>query len=416
MAQMERRKGPSQARACRFLILVGLFLPLALLPAFDVALAGIEESIVHGGFFVKAAGKTEAYRADELFLPASTLKVATSLLALDRLGPEYRFSTKFYLDSQDNLYIQGFGDPFLTSEEVLRISLSLKKAGVEHVHSLFLDDSAFSIEGPPPGSGSSSNPYDARNGALAVNFNTVSVVACQQGGDVCSGEPQTPTLPLMRFFKSRVRQNPQRFTIGVLEGKTELPPELEYVGQLFAAQLRSAGVEVGGGIALGPVPIDLKPLLVSYNSIPLSEVVRGCLRYSNNFIANQLLLVCCMEGLGVAPDWRSAADFFQKYLAGSLGLKQSEIQVAEGSGLSRRNRASARAMVRILEGFRNYRTLLVEDDRVLLKTGTMQDVYCLVGYINGRKRPIPFAILLNQTENIRDTILELFKAAYGEAK
>ena len=54
--------------------------------------------------------------AKKLLVPASTLKILTSLAALDRLGPDFRFKTEFYQDSEENLKIKGYGDPLLISE------------------------------------------------------------------------------------------------------------------------------------------------------------------------------------------------------------------------------------------------------------------------------------------------------------
>ena len=54
---------------------------------------------------------------EKLFIPASILKILTSLAALDLLGPDCRFSTAWYLDPDSkNLYLKGFGDPLLISE------------------------------------------------------------------------------------------------------------------------------------------------------------------------------------------------------------------------------------------------------------------------------------------------------------
>ncbi|MDA8165795.1 MAG: D-alanyl-D-alanine carboxypeptidase, partial [Desulfobacteraceae bacterium] len=44
-------------------------------------------------------------QADTLLVPASTWKIATSLLALETLGPGFRFETRFYEDGAGNLYV-----------------------------------------------------------------------------------------------------------------------------------------------------------------------------------------------------------------------------------------------------------------------------------------------------------------------
>ena len=60
--------------------------------------------------------------AEKKLIPASTLKIFTSLVALHFLGSDYRFPTEFYLDVHSNLNIKGYGDPLLISEVVAKIS------------------------------------------------------------------------------------------------------------------------------------------------------------------------------------------------------------------------------------------------------------------------------------------------------
>ena len=100
---------------------------------------------------------------DRALVPASILKLLTTLAALDRLGPSYRFRTDFYLDPENNLIIQGFGDPLLISEEIKIMAghLAARLTAVQH---LILDDSYFEQPIRIPGRGTSTEPYDAPNG------------------------------------------------------------------------------------------------------------------------------------------------------------------------------------------------------------------------------------------------------------
>ena len=108
-----------------------------------------------------------AKNANEKRIPASILKILTSLVALHYLGEDYRFPTEFYVDQQSNLKIKGYGDPLLTSEAILKISqvlaVLLKKS--QPLNNVILDDSYFSQPLTIPGITSSSQPYDAPNGA-----------------------------------------------------------------------------------------------------------------------------------------------------------------------------------------------------------------------------------------------------------
>jgi len=368
--------------------------------------------ITNGGYLVKSDEKTIGYRENDMFLPASTLKLLTSLVAFDLLTPEFRFETHFYLDNKQNLYIKGYGDPFLTSEEILYICSVLKKRGVSEVHTVFLDDSSFSIQNQTPGASNSNNPYDASNGALVVNFNTLSIRKFSDG-TILSGEPQTPTLPIMQLFGHDLPSGVQRVNINKAHEIGQIPIQLQYVGELFCAQMRQAGIIVESGFQSGAVPLSLQPLYIHRNSKSLHEVMKECLHYSNNFIANQVFLYCGLQTSGAPATWNKARKFMDNYLAKVLTLSPKHISVQDGSGLSRHNRISAVALVTILERFRPYSSLLNQQDGALLKSGTLQGVYCYGGYLTASEELVPFAILLNQKQNARDELLKRLNYLYN---
>jgi D-alanyl-D-alanine carboxypeptidase len=95
---------------------------LLLLPA--PALAGAKEKVAalapSGLVLVMDAEGNElmAQNADKPFVPASVTKIVTAWLAMEVLGGDYRFETRFYLDKDRVLYVRGGGDPFLISEEL----------------------------------------------------------------------------------------------------------------------------------------------------------------------------------------------------------------------------------------------------------------------------------------------------------
>jgi D-alanyl-D-alanine carboxypeptidase/D-alanyl-D-alanine-endopeptidase (penicillin-binding protein 4) len=66
-----------------------------------------------------------AQNADEPFVPASVTKIVTAWLAMEVLGGDYRFETRFYLDDKRLLYVRGGGDPFLVSEELALLANDL---------------------------------------------------------------------------------------------------------------------------------------------------------------------------------------------------------------------------------------------------------------------------------------------------
>lgn len=360
--------------------------------------------------------KITGFRENDPFIPASTLKILTSLIALETLGEDYRFKTQFFLDKNRTLFIKGWGDPFLVSEEIEKICRKLVSLGVGKVSAIILDDSAFNLLTPADGSERSDNPYDAPNSALAVNFNSLPVLISEDGF-VTSGEQQTPDLPMMKNIQGNLSAGFHRINIETLADLYRIPPSLQYTGELFTAQLRKSGVEVGNTIRAGKFPeIDTPQKKIFYTHLspkPLTDTVRSCLKFSSNFIANQLFLTSGAAAHGYPADWQKSRRFFHYYARNTLGLTPGSFSIIEGSGLSRKNRISPVAMLKVLGRFYPYQTLLNEKEHVYLKSGTLTDVFCYAGYLKNGRENNPFVLMLNQTTNTRKQVLQHLKKSFS---
>ena len=176
-----------------------LALILLLFPA--CAFAGVKEDVAAmapaGVVFVVDGQGNElvAQNPDQPFVPASVTKIVTAWLAMETLGADYRFETRFYLDSRRVLYIRGGGDPFLTSEELKPLAAALvAKVGKAPIRGVVVDASYYPSNLRIPGIEDDDDAYDALNSALGVNFNTI--YAERVGATVRSAEPQTPITPI----------------------------------------------------------------------------------------------------------------------------------------------------------------------------------------------------------------------------
>ena len=133
-----------------------LALALLLLPA--TAFAGAKEKVAAMApsglvLVLDAEGKELiAQNADKPFVPASVTKIVTAWLAMEVLGGNYRFETKFYLDDKRVLYVRGGGDPFLISEELAPLAKELVAAiGKEPITGIVLDASYYPSDLRIPG-------------------------------------------------------------------------------------------------------------------------------------------------------------------------------------------------------------------------------------------------------------------------
>jgi len=344
--------------------------------------------------------------ADKKLIPASTLKILTSLVAMHYLGPDYRFTTEFYLDNDSNLKIKGYGDPLLTSEILEEISKALGSrldAGQKKIKDIVLDDSYFKQPIIIPGITSSSQPYDAPNGALCANFNTVYFRRLKNGKYV-TAEEQTPLLP---FALRKVRKSKLTMGRAVLSHKES--ENTLYFGHLFKYFLEKQGIKSNGCIRLGRVSKENDRLVFKYISgFSIKKIISKLLEHSNNFMANQLLISAGTKLYGPTGTLDKGVLAAKNYAEKILDLK--DLSIVEGSGISRKNRISASSLHKILEKFEPYHELMHKSGRELYKTGTLKDISTRVGYIKSNKGELySFVVMINTPGKSAEPIMNLLR-------
>ncbi len=366
----------------RPLIRIATLLLVPLLVAPPVGLAqgwegSFRQALKNGGALVEdAQGKILfEHRSQEPFIPASILKIATSACALNTLGPKVRFATDLFLTKDKKLAIKGYGDPFLTSEELSNLALELKQKGLRRVTGIIADPSHFAEQITIDGASSSNNPYDAINGALLANFNTIHFLK-NPDGTIASAEPQTPLTPLAHAFAKRYPAGIRRVNLG-----KDLKRGTQYTGELLAALLKEEGVEVQGSVTVGVIPEKAKHYHRYQSSKQLAEIIRSLLEFSTNFMANQLFLVMGARKYKAPATLEKGRKAFRHCLENKIGWRG--VPVFEGAGLSRNNKVSPRQMMHLLRHFEKYRELLPLEKGVFrAKTGTLTGVNTLAGYFN----------------------------------
>ena len=353
-----------------------LALALLLLPA--PALAGVKEkaaALAPGALVlvVDDKGNVMAQNTDEPFIPASVTKIVTAWLAMEVLGGDYRFETRFYLDDKRVLYVRGGGDPFLISEELTPLATDLVAAiGKKPITGMVLDASYYTSNLRIPGIEDTDEAYNALNSALAVNFNTI--YAVRNGNNVNSAEKQTPITPLaIAQFRARGPKGSGRISLS-----QDPAVSLQYAGELIAAFIARAGGSVKGKISTGTVPEGLKPVYVHRQSRTLSKILAELLRASNNYVANQVFLEIGGHRLGGPVSLEKSLKVANEILA-AHGLA-TNIHLEEGSGISRNNHFTARGLAKVLGLFASHADLLHGHDGGMNKTGTMDGVRTLAGY------------------------------------
>jgi D-alanyl-D-alanine carboxypeptidase/D-alanyl-D-alanine-endopeptidase (penicillin-binding protein 4) len=308
--------------------------------------------------------------------PASTIKLLTTWVVLDELGPTYSWPTEVYYlgnyaDSvlSGDLGLKGYGDPYLVTEEFWKLLGALRRSGLEDVQGdLIVDDSYFAPLNEDPGAfdGQPYRTYNVTPNALLINFKAVRFQFLPDrvnGGVRISADPQPSNLE----FRNRLQlvDGPCRgyqagisFSLGndatgrtaVFEGRFPaacgpyaLSRSVLQHDSFVYGVYRSLWAELGGrhrgGMHRGLVPEGLEPAL-TWRSRPLAEVIRSVNKFSNNVMTRQLLYTLGAEKQGAPARPEAGIASIHAYL-GEHGLDSSELVLANGAGLSRETRITA---------------------------------------------------------------------------
>lgn len=371
-----------------------LLLSLLLLPTLTLAKTGLQQfsQLSNAGLLMQdTKGRTITSRhANNAYIPASTTKLVTAWLALSRWSEHYRFKTNFYWTPQTRtLYVKGSGDPFLVSEEIKRIADRLKQKGIRQVDTIVLDTSLFERDLIMPGTGRTNNPYDAVPSALSANFNTIYVKKVR--GVIKSAEKQTPLTNFSRRMKNRFKKGKLR----VNTGRNPRDAELYFAEVLNAFLQRNKNIEIIAGIAP-----QQQAIYIHSNSKTLGQMIKPMLKHSTNFIANQLVLKMSQEEYQRPANSTDVANYMHMKL--SQKFQWNSFTLRDGAGLSRKNRLSPYQLVDLLRDFKQWRHLLPEiETNVFAKSGTLNKVSTLAGYIKKNGQYKPFALMMNQSAPYR---------------
>lgn len=397
---------------------------------------------------------------NRLLTPASVSKLYISAAALDRWGPQHRFSTRLLslgdIDTRGvlhgDLVLEGGGDPALASEDLWRLIQRLRQRGVTRIDGqLVVSQWRF---GPVDcltadrcrALTRSDNAYSALLSSAAINYGSwcINVLPGSRIGGVAeilscdTVEPTThienrvtTVAPGGRTALSAERTTNAEGDALSLGGQIAIDAQPQAIYRASsdpAAQtaktlqymLQRAGISIRDGVAVSntPPPIEARQL-AAVDGQPLQELLLRMLNYSNNFMADIL-------GLNLVETPRStllqASGEIERFAQGLYG--HGPLNLLSGSGLTTQNRTSASGVIALLESMYQRSELFPAfvsglqlpingpmhfiqrgshtfQSRVMLKTGTLNQpiaVRALGGYFRTMDgRWGAFSVLVNGT-------------------
>ena len=398
---------------------------------------------------VDAVQPLVAHNATQAMNPASVMKLLTTYAALDLLGPAWTWKTTAWIESvavdgvlSGNLYLKGSGDPRFAIEHLWALLRQLRVRGIQQINGdVVLDRTVFDVPAIDPGAFDDKpmRPYNVGPDGLLINLRALRFTLLPD-----NGKPrllmETPSDGLrvdnqLRSGEGGCGSNWKDFisvrlvpenkgnrleftgTYSPLCGEKPLNlaplPADGQAGGLIRALWKELGGTLGGQVRGGAVAVGAR-LVATHESPPLADTVRDINKYSNNVMARQVYLTL---GNDTAPATAERARQRVGDWLNARGLRFAELEIENGSGLSRRERISADSLNRVLlDAWKNpvmpeYISSLPivgidgtmkkrlngseATGRAHIKTGTLDGVKTAAGYAldaRGRRYAVTFLI------------------------
>ncbi len=389
--------------------------------------------------------------ADVALNPASNVKLLTTASALVVLGPEHRYATRILRNDgalagsvvQGDIYLKGSGDPNLVTEDLTALASELHARGIRSITGgVVVDNTLFDRDELPPGFDQKDElaSYRAPSSAASVNFNTFLVRAspgAKAGAPALVGvDPAVGGITLTNTATTVAGRGHELFAdverVGTSTkveirgtiGEDASSQSYRYpigdpsrnAGEVLLYVLKRQGIKLGRKrVKVGAAPKDARSLATHFSD-PLSSLIRSVNKFSNNFMAEQILKTLSPKG---TPASFAAASAKERAALSSRGVDLDGARLTNGSGLYDTNRVSPAQITALLavmlEDFRyradflgslavmgvdgTTRSRLADSDAtrwVRVKTGTLDGISALSGYVGARGRnPIVFSVLFN---------------------
>jgi len=392
-----------------------------------------------------------------LLLPASAVKLLTGIVALKKLGPDFTYDTNVYFEKNlksgvldGDIYLEGGGDPSLVSERMFVLASDVARTSLKEVKgNILVDDWAFDQERYSEDrlKTTTDRPYNAPIGALSFNYNTTTVYfrPGEKVGDPVRVfvEPDTGYIKVKNSAKTTATGNKFSVTARRIDGGPSndvvevsgsmpygwseqrqyfnvLSPAI-YSGYALKYMLEQKGIKFSGATKIQKKKRPLSAIKVaSQGSLPLREIVSLMNKYSNNFIAEALIKTLGKEIKGKPGTQDKGIKVLNEEIL-RMDIGTTGMNIVSGSGLTRKNKMSAKQFIDVLNAayldFEILPELLASlpiagrdgtlsrrmkgtkaFGRLRAKTGSLDGVSALVGIVQSQGGELlAFSVLMNDS-------------------
>ncbi|OGT76257.1 MAG: D-alanyl-D-alanine carboxypeptidase/D-alanyl-D-alanine-endopeptidase [Gammaproteobacteria bacterium RIFCSPLOWO2_12_FULL_38_14] len=410
--------------------------------------------------------------ANQLFMPASNMKVITSFAALKFLGMEYVYHTRLMTENtatisqgvlNGNLYLEYEGDPSLKLSDLNALFRDLAEQGVHVIRGkFFVDTSRFVSERVSPGTELTDQQYcyAAPITTDILNRNCISfrILPSKIGSFARVQGPYDIPSPLENEVVTKGNRHCHVGFETLLDGNyiltgcvhphskkgvdltVPLPPESHFGRDAAVTLLGRYGIQVKNEDIVSSDGM-LQALAV-HRSEPLSKLVFDMMKHSDNVIADALFKTVGALYYHRPASWKSSSDAVREILKQN-SINTEGMQIRDGSGLSRENLVTPSQLLSVLvAAYRDpvISSLYVEAlpasglngtlrrrlgtrdiiGKVKAKTGTMQGISSLSGFVEGHSgEMVVFSIIVNDFTGglyayhyLQDKLCQVVRASY----
>lgn len=407
-----------------------------------------------------------SHRSEELMLPASITKLITASAVLDYLPPGTKFRTRLMSSAKiegdqlkGDLYLVGGGDPSFVSENMWYLVNQFVRTGIKHIEgSIIVDDTLFDTVRFDSSRESVrvDRAYDAPVGAMSFNWNSTNVYVrpSSTGQAVVILDPESEYYKLINNVKTvsgstleidvdRAWDEKEKKEVFRVNGKIGKNinehvvfaninhPDL-WSGYNLKSFLLQRGIHVKGKVQSGK-SLASNLVLAEAESKPIEHILSDMNKFSNNFVAEMLTKQMALKK-SLKGTIEGGIAVVLEHLK-SIGLLASEFKIVNPSGLTRENRITTHALWKILDyhkhNFATQPELLnslpiggvdgtlkrrFKNDsmmrKVRAKTGLLNGVTSLAGFVDGAKEPAAFVFIYNgpgDAGRVREVMDEILK-------
>ena len=367
-------------------------------------------------------------------MPASTLKIVTLSASLDTLGKDYKFSTKLYKNTNNELFLKLGADPFLVSSDLNKIfKTAVENKKILSPKFIYVDD--YVLDSIEWGEGwqwdDDLNPLMPKFSSYNIDKNLLGITVASTSLNAPANIYTSKFYPItfMNLVTTGTENNvsisrnnsisPDIITVeGIIKNQqTELIP-INYPKRYFILRMEdaisSSKMEYYEKFAQKKVPSS-NVYLVSQVDHDITDAINEILKNSNNFVAETVFKLAGGKYVNNTGSLKNSQKMLNNYFE-KLNLNSDDIKIVDGSGVSKNNLMTTDFMTEFLskqevinsikaelptagEGTLKNRMLYFKDN-LRAKTGTLADVSAISGYITSRNgKTYAFDIMINDPKS-----------------